>query len=379
MNKLLCRWHRRLLLAGLSAVLISGFSTPLLAQTANDYYPAGEWQTAKVQKQGLSKKIIRSLLNRLRSNEIRNLNSLLIVRHGYMVVEEYFNGSSAEDVHTIQSDSKSITSLLIGIALQQGKIHSVEDKVLDYFPEYRNIRNLDANKAALSIKDLLTMRTGLDWSEANYSGSPLQQLNDCRCDWLKLVLDWPMREMPGTRFEYNSGGVILLGGIIRNVTGMSVDNFAQENLFNPLGVKGAWWVQGLPEGLPHTGGGLNLRAQDMARIGYLLLRQGRWGERQIIAEDWLKQSMQHWVRNPRTFNSHAVDYGYLWWLLPLDGIGITQGEDADIYTASGARDQWIFVIPKYDMVVVVTGNTSSTFAQPVDFLYSDILRAIEDR
>jgi CubicO group peptidase (beta-lactamase class C family) len=83
------------------------------------------------------------------------------------------------------------------------------------------------------------------------------------------------------------------------------------------------------------------------------------------------------VKNPRTFGSHPVDYGYLWWLLPLDGAGGSQSQDTDVYTAAGARDQWIFAIPKYDMVVVVTGNTSATFAQPVDFLYTDILRALE--
>jgi CubicO group peptidase (beta-lactamase class C family) len=171
--------------------------------------------------------------------------------------------------------------------------------------------------------------------------------------------------------------VILLGGIIRSVAGMSVDRFAQENLFSPLGITTAWWYQGLPEGLPHTGGGLNLRARDMAKIGYLVLRKGRWQDRQIVSEAWLRESMQHWVTRLHTFAGHPVDYGYLWWLLPLDGVGLEQGDDADIYTASGARDQWIFIIPKYDMVVVVTGNTSTTFAQPVDFLYTNILRAVQ--
>ena len=232
-------------------------------------------------------------------------------------------------------------------------------------------------KAAITIRDSLTMRTGFDWSENDYNTSPLKELNECGCDWLRFVLNWRMAEMPGTRFEYNSGGVILLGGIIRSVTGRAVDSFAEQYLFSPLGIRGARWFQGLPEGLPHMGGGLNLRATDMARIGYLLLRDGKWGDQQIVSQEWLQESTRHWVSYPRAFGSHTVDYGYLWWLLPLDGTGASQGEDVDIYTAAGARDQWIFVIPKYDMVVVVTGNTSSTFAQPVDFLYTDILRAVE--
>ena len=362
------------IIALIMVLLVASTATP---QIPTDYFPTSDWRTAKPKKQGLNKKILKSLANRLRTNQIRDLNSLLVVRNGYLVVEEYFNGSGPEDVHTLQSDSKSVTSLLIGIALQQGRIHSVDDKVLTFFPEYEPIKHLDERKAAITIRDLLTMRTGLDWSEDDYNTSPLKELNECGCDWLRFVLNWRMREMPGTKFEYNSGGVILLGGIIRSVTGRAVDSFAEQYLFSPLGIKGARWFQGLPEGLPHMGGGLNLRATDMARIGYLLLRNGRWEDQQIVSHEWLQESTRHWVAYPRTFGSHSVDYGYLWWLLPVDNTVPSQGDDADVYTASGARDQWIFVIPKYDMVVVVTGNTSATFAQPVDFLYTDILRAVE--
>ncbi len=372
----ICSLKRTLVIFSLSLFALGCISLQVAAQSQTDYWPTGEWRRSKPEDQMLDKKILKKLVKRIRRNEIRDLNSLLIVRNGYLVVEKYFNGSTPDDVHTLQSDTKSITSLLIGIALEQGKIHSVDDRVLDYFPEYPNVRNLDERKTALRLQDLLTMRTGLDWSESIYAGSPLQQLNTCGCNWLRFVLNWPMREPPGLRFEYNSGGVIVLGGIILNVAGTSVDDFAQRFLFYPLGITTARWVQGRPEGLPHMGGGLYLRAKDMAKIGYLVLRKGRWQDEQVISEEWLQESLQHWVRNPRTFNSHPVDYGYLWWLLPLDGSGKVQDADGDIYTASGARDQWIFVIPKYDMVVVITGNTSSTFAEPVDFLYSDILRAV---
>jgi CubicO group peptidase (beta-lactamase class C family) len=347
------------------------------AQGSPDYWPTGKWRTSSPEDQSLNKKIIKKLAKRIRQNKIRDLNSLLIVRNGYLVFEKYFHGSGPDEVHTLQSDTKSVTSLLIGIAIQQGRLGGVTDRVIDFFPEYEPIKKLDDRKSSLTIEDLLTMRTGFDWSEANYQGSPLQRLNDCRCDWLRFVLDWPMAEQPGTRFEYNSGGVILLGGIIREVSGTSVDDFAQQNLFDPLGITSDWWYRGLPEGLVHTGGGLNLRARDMAKLGYLVLRRGRWEDKQIVSEEWLTESMQHRVHNPRRFGSHSVDYGYLWWLLSLDEAGGGGQPDPDIYTAAGAHDQWIFVIPRFDMVVVVTGNTSATFAEPVDFLYSDVLRAIE--
>ena len=347
--------------------------TQAVAQDQADYFPTGQWRTSAPQDQALDKKILKKLVKRIRAGKIGGLDSLLIVRNGYLVTEEYFHGWGPDALHTLQSDTKSITSLLVGAALLQGKISSVNEKVVDLFPEYRKIKNLDDRKASMSLQDLLTMRTGFDWSEANYTGSPLQQLNDCQCDWMKFVLNWPMREDPGTRFEYNSGGVILLGGAIRNATEMPTDVFAQRSLFDPLGITQVRWYYG-QDGSAHTGGGLNMRPQDMAKIGYLVLRNGRWEDKQIVSEDWLKQSMQHAVRSPRTFGSHWVDYGYLWWLLPLDA----EGPDADIYTASGALGQWIFIIPRFDMVVVVTGNaqTYTDWAGPVEFLYTDILRAV---
>ena len=218
------------------------------------------------------------------------------------------------------------------------------------------------------------MRTGLDWTENPYEGSPLQQLNATRQEWLRFVLDWPMRENPGTRFEYNSGGVILLGGVLFNTTGLVADTFADRYLFTPIGIPRYSWFRGGPNDLPHMGGGLSLRAQDMARIGYLVLRRGRWGARQIVPSEWLEASLTPSVHPGWSFGGHSVEYGYLWWLLPLDGSGAPVGDNA-IYTASGAQGQWIFVIPRYDLVIVVTSN-AARFDTPVSFLYEDILPAV---
>jgi len=364
-----------LCLAAVLLVTSTGASRRVGAQAPDDYFPATDWRTASPQSQQLNRKILKRLIKRIRKNSISGIDSLLIARNGYLVTEEYFNGWGPNDLHTLQSDSKSVTSLLVGIALQQGKISSIDKPVLSFFPEYRRIRNLDERKSAMTLRDLLTMRTGLDWSEDPYQGSPLFQLNNCQCDWLKFVLDWQMRETPGTRFEYNSGGVILLAGVIRNATSIPTDTFAQRYLFDPLGITQVRWYYGEPDNLPHTGGGLNLRPRDMARIGYLLLRNGRWENQQIVSADWVRQSTSRVVKFPRTFASHPVDYGYLWWLLSLDGEAGTDDRDDDIYTAAGAQGQWIFVIPKYDMVIVSTGSTS-VFDQAVGFLYSDILPAV---
>jgi len=161
------------------------------------------------------------------------------VRQGWLVVDEYFNGGSEAQLHTLQSVTKSVTSLLVGIAVSRGAIPSVDRPVISFFPEYTNLENLNERKRAMTLRDLLTMWTGLDWSENPYRGSPLEQLNNSRGDWLRLFLDWPTRDAPGTRFEYNSGGVITLGGVLFNTTGLPADAFARQYLFDPIGVGSA--------------------------------------------------------------------------------------------------------------------------------------------
>jgi CubicO group peptidase (beta-lactamase class C family) len=377
MNKRTISRRSPITLILMTALIACCLSARVTARRQDEYWPTVDWRTSGLEEQQLNKKILKKLVKRIRRNEVRDIDSLLIVRNGYLVTEAYFHGWGPDQLHTLQSDTKSVTSLILGAAMMQGKIHGLDEKAVDFFPEYRRIRNLDERKQALSLRDLLTMRTGLDWSEARYEGSPLQQLNECRCDWMKLVLDWPMREAPGARFEYNSGGVILLGGIIRNATGAAADQFAQRYLFDPLGITNVRWFYGA-DGSPHTGGGLNMRPRDMAKIGYLVLRHGRWGDRQIVSEDWVRESVSRVVKTSWRFASYPVDYGYLWWVLSLDGTGADQSPDNDIYTASGAQGQWIFVIPKYDMVVVATASSQDNSSNPVAFLYSDILRAVQE-
>jgi CubicO group peptidase (beta-lactamase class C family) len=343
------------------------------------YWPAATWRTARAADAGIDAVRLENLLKRIRSKQYADVHGLVIVKNGYVVAEEYFNGSSAQQVHEMQSVTKSVTSLVMGIAIDQGRFN-ITDKLLGFFPEYTDIRNLDDRKRAVTLGDALSMRSGIDFYEDPYPGSPLDQLNSSHGDWLRIVLDEPMNAAPGELWQYNSGVVISLGGVIYNSTHLNADDFARQNLFDPIGVGQTFWYKGQPNDLPHMGGGLNLRAMDLARIGYLVLRKGRWGDRQIVSEQWIASSTSHVVRNPRTFGSHPTDYGYLWWLMPLDG-SRSDGWDSDIITASGAKGQWLFIVPKYDMVVAVTsgGTTFNGYIDPVNFLYSEILPAVISR
>ena len=174
-----------------------------------------------------------------------------------------------------------------------------------------------------------------------------------------------MREQPGTRWEYVSGVVIVLGGIVGVATGQRFDLFAADRLFAPLGVLGASWISGLPGGLPHSGGGLFMRPRDMAKLGQLVLGGGRWRGTPIVSEAWVRESTQPLLPNVRTFGARAADYGYLWWRLP-----------GGVITAAGAQGQWIFAVPGADLVMIATGEADGNFLSAPDFLYSHVLPAV---
>jgi len=337
--------------------------------------PGADWRTAQPQQVGLDQAALGALIRRIRNGSIPSVNSLVVVRQGYVVVDQYFNGSSRADVHTMQSVSKSITSLIVGIAVDQGKLE-VGDSILRFFPQYTTLQNLDDRKRGVTVRDLLTMRSGIDFYEDPYPGSPLQILNDSPDDWVRMVLDRPMNDAPDGHWQYNSGGPIVLAGAVRAATATPFETFAHTNLFGPLGITTERWFRSPFDGLPHTGGGLNLRALDLVRIGYLLLRDGRWGDRQIISTGWLAAVTAPVTLRPRTFGSHQTDYGFLWWLLPLDGHGSTAERGNVVFTCAGARGQWLFVIPAFDLVVVVTGASDASFTAGPDVLYSTILPAI---
>jgi CubicO group peptidase (beta-lactamase class C family) len=337
-------------------------------QDGATYWPAAEWRSAQPQQVNLDRAALSGLVTRFRSGSFPYVNSLVVVRQGYLVVDEYFHGSSRNDVHTMQSVTKSVTSLVVGIAADQGKL-ALSDSILRFFPQYTTLQNWDDRKRGVTVRDLLTMRSGIDFYESPYPGSPLQILNDSRDDWVKIVLDRPMNDVAGGHWQYNSGGPIVLAGAVRSATGTAFDTFAEANLFTPLGITSQRWYLSPFDGLPHAGGGLNLRAVDLARIGYLVLRGGKWGDRQVISSAWLADAFTPRSVRPRTFGTHDTDYGYLWWLLPLEGNDV-------IWTGAGALGQWLFVIPRHDMVVVVTGSNDASFVAGIDALYSTILPAV---
>jgi CubicO group peptidase (beta-lactamase class C family) len=369
--------HHRIRPLGRLAVLLSVAASchetaapapvQLVPDHGADYVPVAEWRTAVPAATGFDAARMEAVKRDVSRGRYGVIDGLLVVRYGYLVVEQYDHWSR-NSAHTMQSVTKSITSLLTGIALAQHP-RPLDTPVLDVFARYSTIANDDARKRALTLRNLLTMRTDMDFWEQPYPGSPLDQLNRSTADWVKFVLDRPMTGTPGTEWAYNSGSAIVMGGVIRELTGEQPDVFARRELFEPLGITGETWYRSPYDALPHCGGGLGLKPTDLTRIGYLVLRNGRWGTRQVVPEGWLNESVQPVTRGaPVFFSQYGSGYGYFWWLFPT----ARGGSDAGVIAASGSGGQWLFVVPSLDLVVAIV----ATNGNGLDLLYDGILPSL---
>ena len=367
------------LLLGAALFACEASTQPVIEQLPRDgasYFPTiASWRRADPEAVGLLASRLSALGNGIAGGAYPGINSLLIVRHGYLVTERYFNGTTAATAATVQSVTKSVTSLLAGIAVDKGLL-AADARVLEVLPEYASLASTDARKGQITLRHLLEMRSGINFYEQPYEGSPLQRLNISSEDWARIALAEPMNANPGTLWQYNSGGVIAVGAMIRRAVGGDFYTFARDNLFIPIGVTSQLWVYSPFDTLPHTGGGLRMNPLDLARIGYLVLRRGTWNGTRIISEAWLDASMTRISNRPAVLGGHLTDYGLLWWLMPLDGASPTGGRNEAIWMASGNYNNWIFIVPRHDLVVVVTGGDNRSFGAPVDFLYREILPAV---
>jgi len=301
------------------------------------------------------------MLEHLREEGL-GIHSVLIVRHGHVVTEKYF-GPFEDSRRPIYSCTKSFTSALVGIAIEEGYL-GIDQPVLDFFSE-RTLVNNDSRKQAITVEHLLTMSSGLDWPEwavpYTSSANASVQMRQGK-DWVKFVLDRPVREPPGSRFNYNSGGSHLLSAILQKATGVSAAAFARERLFEPLGISDLSW-QPDPCDIIWGSSGIRMRPRDMARFGYLYLKGGDWEGQQVVPAGWVKASTVSHIEA-----GFGPGYGYQWWIDP-EGIH---------YSARGRGGQRIFVIPDRDMVVVFTGSLGYLEMEtlPESLVDSFVLRAV---
>lgn len=256
----------------------------------------------------------------------------------------YYNQT---ELHTLQSVTKSITSVLLGIALDLNKKFDVNTKVMPLFKNY-DIKSWDKRKKEMTIKDLLTMRSGLKWDEENYDTGNDCELLEASDNWIEFVLNRPTDTIPGKEFVYNSGASVLLGKIVRIITGERIDKWAEEKLFEPLGISNYYWKE-TPDGEIDTEGGLYLSSEDLTKIGMLILNRGKWNDKQIVSENWVDISTSPLVPDVNRDAFNKVGYGYQWWIPEH-----TNGK-SDIIAGRGYGGQHLMIMPEYDIIVLFNG------------------------
>ncbi|MFW9820468.1 MAG: serine hydrolase domain-containing protein [Candidatus Thorarchaeota archaeon] len=286
--------------------------------------------------------------------------SILVIRNGFIVKEWYDIFADQDYLFRLYSVSKSVTSILVGIALDKGYISNLDELVLDYFPD-KDIKNLDPQKESITIEHLLTMTTGLNWPEYYPYEHPQNPYNDWKAseDHVEFVLNRTMIAAPGETFNYNTGATHLLSAIIQRATNMSTVDFAEQYLFAPLGIEHSNWLVD-PQGVACGGDGLFLKTRDMAKLGYLFLKGGKWKGRQIISESWVRTSTSSLINVDLN-----TGYGYQWWVDPY----------SYRYRALGYGGQQINIYYTRDLLIMFTGmNLNFDFSSYL--IYNYILPAL---
>jgi len=317
------------------------------------------WVVASPREVGLDATKLSELDRFLRQWPRHNVHAVTIARRGKLVFERYFRGRerrwmewsgvvefSPARKHDIRSISKSVTSLLVGMAVSEDKFPPLDSPVIDYFPEYADLRTTE--KGRITFRHLLTMSHGLRWDESrswksrdNNERRLLEAKDPCR-----YVLEQPVALPPGTAFNYCGGATTILGAALAKSVGQRLEVYAQEKLFRPLGITDVEWLGFSNSSLVAAFAGLRLRPRDLAKLGQLVSDEGCWNGRQIISARWIGESTRPYM-NAEGYG--ALYYGYHWWL----GRSLLNGHELTWTAGFGSGGQRLFAVPERDLVVVV--------------------------
>lgn len=369
-------------------VLLSGnlSSQPAYVYTVPEELHDG-WETASLESVQMDSEIMEDLINDLNNIPEHFFHSILVIKNNRLVFEEYFKGQDADlsgytfkladpvvfdmnTLHFMASATKSIISILTGIAIDKGYLEGTQQKLFSFFPEYSALNS--RRKGRITLYHLLTMTSGMLISEDFAYSDPRNELNQM---WhaeepVKFALEKKLQAVPGKKFIYNSGNVILLGEIIRRSSGKSIEDFARTYLFTPLEINNYKWI-GFEHDREMTFAStvLFLRPRDMAKIGQLYLQQGIWNGNTIVSPDWIRESTNRESQPPADLmeSFHTDGYGYLWWLEKFNGGSM------EAYSARGHGLQFLVIIPDVEMVVVFTGGAWSMAPSQAPVQYSNII------
>jgi CubicO group peptidase (beta-lactamase class C family) len=347
----------RLIAAALCVLLVAAVAragTP--AECRAPAAMSDEWPVSPPAQHGLDPELICATGPGLAKRTDAAPHGVVVARNGSLVYERYFAGAdavpyNANTLHDIASITKGAVALLIGIAFDRGWLSDLDAPIMSFFPEYADLRTPEKDR--ITLRHLLAMTSGLGWPERAISldnAANIVRQGASASDPYRFVLARPVETTPGTAWNYNSGGVWLLGPILRKVSGKPIEEFAEEALLEPLGIRDEVWGR-FPNGDAVTSGGLRLRPRDLAKLGQLVLNGGVWHGRQIVSAGWIKQMIA--PQSPRGWwFSFARSYGYLWW----QGQSLIGDHDIEWVGALGRGGQRLYVVPTLNLVVAVTAG-----------------------
>ncbi|MBN2355394.1 serine hydrolase [candidate division KSB1 bacterium] len=304
------------------------------------HFTSYTWPTAAPADQGMRADRLDSAILRAQTHGF--IDGLLVIRNGFIVAERYFNGYDASKAHDIKSVSKSFLSALTGLAFHHGYLDSLDEKVLEYFPEYVTA-DMDARKHQITIRHLLTMRMGID-DESNNFGDLYASPN-----WIKGTLELPLVNDPGQRMLYNTFQTHLLSAILTKASGMDTKKLAQKHLTDPMGITIDYWQQD-PQGYYWGGAGMHFTPREMAVLGKLYLNAGRLDGAQIVPQEWVEFTLRPSTHfQPNSWGSwENYNYAYLWWL--------GQMNSNNMFLAYGWGGQFIACFPDLNLIIITTAN-----------------------
>jgi len=314
-------------------------------------------KVSSFEEHNLDKSVFDTISKDICNGKYGNIRNLLVIVDNDLVIEQYYNGWKRDRVHFLASNTKSVTSFLIGKAIEQGKIKSVNQKILSFFPEYAT-KEKDTLKQQISIKNLLTMTAGLKWDDETQLHI-LQQSNNR----LDLALTQPMDTIPGTKYVYSSANSIILSEIIKKTTGQDIAEYAKENLFDPLGITEYEWSS--RSGIYDSYGGLKLRPRDIAKFGLLHLNKGQWKDKTIIPQEWIDETFSPYIEIKLPF------YSCYQWQMAKTDLGF------NVWFIPGNGGQIINIIPALDMVVIVNADNRGKSLEgrtPLIYLLQNIIK-----
>ena len=353
-------------------------------------YSNDGFEVGSLEEVNIDSVLLKKAVDRINCGKYDEVHSMLIFKDSKLVFEEYFQGHrykwdgenhhgewtswDKSTPHGVKSVSKSITSIGVGIAIDKGFIESVDQSIFDYLPDHQHLKT--SGKEKITIEHLLTMTSGLEWADLGNESNDIVGIWYQDKDPITFILEKPLIHNPGTTFNYSGGNTIILGEIIKNASHMELDKFSEEYIFKPLEIDSSNWPLRFENGVIEAGGGLEMTARDMLKIGVTCLNNGVFNDTQIISKQWIEKSNTPYSNNTNIniqgHSSGSHDYSYSWWLKSYT----KSGEEINMYHAVGWGGQEIIILPELNTVVVFTGGNYIHNVKTIEILEEYILPAI---